>query len=125
MCHESSAGAPQEFGGAFTTTWRVLGFMLRVSLCSRPVEHIRKPCPFPAHLWPVGGSWLSVGVLVPAGLSALPSQGGLLGFHNGEELVFAESSWYVWTFLKRLWYYGLNHLRMSTWVEENLEKFMR
>ncbi|KAJ6653266.1 hypothetical protein lerEdw1_009430 [Lerista edwardsae] len=59
------------------------------------------------------------------GLSALQSQGDLLGFYNGEELVFVESSWYVWTFIKRLWYYGLNYLRMSTWVEENLEKLMR
>ncbi|XP_053125094.1 prenylcysteine oxidase 1 [Hemicordylus capensis] len=59
------------------------------------------------------------------GLSALHGHGGLLAIYNGDEFVFEESSWFVWNFLKLLWYYGLNALRMHMWVEEILDKFMR
>uniref|UniRef100_J3S9B1 Prenylcysteine oxidase 1 n=1 Tax=Crotalus adamanteus TaxID=8729 RepID=J3S9B1_CROAD len=59
------------------------------------------------------------------GLSVLQSQDGLLGIYSGEEFVFEESSWYVWTLLKLFWRYGLNPLRSYMWVEEVLEKFMR
>ncbi|NXN78782.1 PCYOX oxidase, partial [Bombycilla garrulus] len=59
------------------------------------------------------------------GLSAIPVQGGLAGVYNGEEFVFEESSWYFINLLKLLWHYGLNPLRMSMWVEDILDKFMR
>ncbi|XP_062995519.1 prenylcysteine oxidase 1 [Elgaria multicarinata webbii] len=59
------------------------------------------------------------------GLSAPLCQGGLMGVYNGDEFVFEESSWYIWNFLKLIWHYGLNALRMYMWVEEILDKFMR
>ncbi|XP_026570904.1 prenylcysteine oxidase 1 [Pseudonaja textilis] len=59
------------------------------------------------------------------GLSVPQGQDGLMGIYNGEEFVFEESSWYVWTLLKLFWRYGLNPLRIYMWVEEVLEKFMR
>ncbi|NWR96642.1 PCYOX oxidase, partial [Motacilla alba] len=45
--------------------------------------------------------------------------------YNGEEFVFEESSWSFINLLKLLWHYGLNPLRMSMWVEDILDKFMR
>ncbi|XP_062817063.1 prenylcysteine oxidase 1-like [Anolis carolinensis] len=59
------------------------------------------------------------------GLSVVQGHGGLLGIYNGEELVFEESGWTIWNFLKLLWRYGLNAIRKSMWVEETLDKFMR
>ncbi|NXC58613.1 PCYOX oxidase, partial [Aleadryas rufinucha] len=59
------------------------------------------------------------------GLSATPVQGSLKGVYNGEEFVFEESSWSFINFLKLLWHYGLNPLRVSMWVEDILDKFMR
>ncbi|RMB91028.1 hypothetical protein DUI87_32626 [Hirundo rustica rustica] len=59
------------------------------------------------------------------GLSVASSQGSLAGVYNGEEFVFEESSWSLINLLKLLWYYGLNPLRMSMWVEDILDKFMR
>ncbi|KAJ7305293.1 hypothetical protein JRQ81_011210 [Phrynocephalus forsythii] len=59
------------------------------------------------------------------GLSVSPIQDGLMGFYNGDELVFEESGWYIWNFIKLLWHYGLNALRMYLWEEEILDKFMR
>ncbi|RMB91036.1 hypothetical protein DUI87_32634 [Hirundo rustica rustica] len=59
------------------------------------------------------------------GLSVASSQGSLAGVYNGEEFVFEESSWSFINLLKLLWYYGLNPLRMSMWVEDILDKFMR
>ncbi|NXS28270.1 PCYOX oxidase, partial [Pomatostomus ruficeps] len=59
------------------------------------------------------------------GLSAASVQGSLTGVYNGEEFVFEESSWSFPNLLKRLWHYGLNPLRMSMWVEDILDKFMR
>ncbi|KAJ6653130.1 hypothetical protein lerEdw1_010092 [Lerista edwardsae] len=59
------------------------------------------------------------------GLSTPQGEGGLLGIYSGDEFVFEESGWYVWNFLKLLWNYGLNPLRMYMWVEEILDKFMR
>uniref|UniRef100_A0A8C0UA92 Prenylcysteine oxidase 1 n=1 Tax=Cyanistes caeruleus TaxID=156563 RepID=A0A8C0UA92_CYACU len=44
--------------------------------------------------------------------------------HPGE-FVFEESSWSFINLLKLLWHYGLNPLRMSMWVEDILDKFMR
>ncbi|XP_042328017.1 prenylcysteine oxidase 1 [Sceloporus undulatus] len=59
------------------------------------------------------------------GLSVPQSRNGLLGIYNGDEFVFEESSSNIWNFLKLLWYYGLNSLRMYLWVEKILDKFMR
>ncbi|NXQ59552.1 PCYOX oxidase, partial [Anthoscopus minutus] len=59
------------------------------------------------------------------GLSVVSAQGSLAGIYNGEEFVFEESSWFFLNLLKLLWYYGLNPLRMSMWVEDILDKFMR
>ncbi|NXB69861.1 PCYOX oxidase, partial [Donacobius atricapilla] len=59
------------------------------------------------------------------GLSAASTEGSLAGVYNGEEFVFEESSWYFINLLKLLWHYGLNPLRMSMWVEDILDKFMR
>ncbi|NXA75546.1 PCYOX oxidase, partial [Thryothorus ludovicianus] len=59
------------------------------------------------------------------GLPVMSGQSGLAGVYNGEEFVFEESSWSFINFLKLLWYYGLNPLRMSMWVEDVLDKFMR
>ncbi|XP_009075754.1 PREDICTED: prenylcysteine oxidase 1, partial [Acanthisitta chloris] len=59
------------------------------------------------------------------GLSVAPAQGSLAGVYNGEEFVFQESRWYLLNLLKLLWHYGLNPLRMSMWVEDILDKFMR
>uniref|UniRef100_A0A8C0UCX2 Prenylcysteine oxidase 1 n=1 Tax=Cyanistes caeruleus TaxID=156563 RepID=A0A8C0UCX2_CYACU len=59
------------------------------------------------------------------GLSVASAQGGLAGVYNGEEFVFEESSWSFINLLKLLWHYGLNPLRMSMWVEDILDKFMR
>ncbi|NXB28278.1 PCYOX oxidase, partial [Eulacestoma nigropectus] len=59
------------------------------------------------------------------GLSVASVQDSLTGVYNGEEFVFEESSWSFITLLKMLWRYGLNFLRMSMWVEDILDKFMR
>ncbi|XP_065515470.1 prenylcysteine oxidase 1 [Lathamus discolor] len=59
------------------------------------------------------------------GLSVAPGHGSLAGVYNGEEFVFEESSWYIINLFKLLWHYGLNPLRMSMWVEDILDKFMR
>ncbi|NWJ03581.1 PCYOX oxidase, partial [Crypturellus undulatus] len=59
------------------------------------------------------------------GLDVAPAYSSLLGVYNGEDFVFEESSWYIISILKRLWYYGLNPLRLNMWVEDILDKFMR
>ncbi|XP_060106866.1 prenylcysteine oxidase 1-like [Heteronotia binoei] len=59
------------------------------------------------------------------GIPGPKRQGGLMGIFNGDEFVFEESSWYIWNFIKLLWHYGLNPLRMHMWIEEILDKFMR
>ncbi|XP_053320078.1 prenylcysteine oxidase 1-like [Spea bombifrons] len=59
------------------------------------------------------------------GLSVRMRSDGLGGIYNGEEFVFQESSWFIINFVKMLWYYGLNSLRMYTWVEDMLDKFAR
>lgn len=70
-------------------------------------------------------SQVAVSAFKSTGLSVPQSQDGLMGVYSGEEFVFEESGWYVWTLLKLLWRYGLNPLRIYMWVEEVLEKFMR
>uniref|UniRef100_A0A8C3RGB0 Prenylcysteine oxidase 1 n=1 Tax=Cyanoderma ruficeps TaxID=181631 RepID=A0A8C3RGB0_9PASS len=59
------------------------------------------------------------------GLSVTSPESSLAGVYNGEEFVFEESSWSILNLLKLLWHYGLNPLRMSMWVEDILDKFMR
>ncbi|KAK2520076.1 Pcyox1 [Columba livia] len=59
------------------------------------------------------------------GLSAATLHDSLAGIYNGEEFVFEESGWYIVNLLKLLWHYGLNPLRLSMWVEDILDKFMR
>lgn len=52
----------------------------------------------------------------------LPSK---MAIFDGKELVFEESDWFIINFLKMLWRYGLNFIRMQMWVEGVLDKFMR
>lgn len=48
-----------------------------------------------------------------------------MAIFDGKELVFEESNWFIINFLRLLWRYGLNFLRMQMWVESVLDKFMR
>lgn len=48
-----------------------------------------------------------------------------MAIFNGKELVFEESDWFIINFLRFLWRYGFNFLRMQMWVESVLDKFMR
>lgn len=48
-----------------------------------------------------------------------------MAIFDGKELVFEESNWFIINFLKMLWQYGLNFIRMQMWVESVLDKFMR
>ncbi|XP_062870875.1 prenylcysteine oxidase 1-like [Trichomycterus rosablanca] len=59
------------------------------------------------------------------GLSARAEVPTKLAFFDGKELVFEESDWFIVNFLRMLWRYGLNSIRMHMWVEGILDKFMR
>ncbi|XP_069020287.1 prenylcysteine oxidase 1 isoform X2 [Embiotoca jacksoni] len=48
-----------------------------------------------------------------------------MAIFDGKELVFEESNWFIVNFLRMLWRYGFNFLRMQMWVESILDKFMR
>ncbi|KAM3599844.1 uncharacterized protein V6R79_012711 [Siganus canaliculatus] len=48
-----------------------------------------------------------------------------MAIFDGKELTFEESDWFIVNFLRMLWRYGLNFLRMQMWVEGILDKFMR
>lgn len=48
-----------------------------------------------------------------------------MAIFNGKELIFEESDWFIINFLRFLWRYGFNLLRMQMWVESILDKFMR
>lgn len=48
-----------------------------------------------------------------------------MAIFNGKELTFEESDWFIINFLRFLWRYGFNFLRMQMWVEGILDKFMR
>lgn len=48
-----------------------------------------------------------------------------MAIFNGKELTFEESDWFIINFLRFLWRYGFNFLRMQMWVESVLDKFMR
>uniref|UniRef100_A0A8C0YV44 Prenylcysteine oxidase 1 n=1 Tax=Cyprinus carpio carpio TaxID=630221 RepID=A0A8C0YV44_CYPCA len=44
---------------------------------------------------------------------------------DGKELTFEESDWFIVNFIRMLWRYGFNSIRMHMWVEGILDKFMR
>ncbi|XP_030006462.1 prenylcysteine oxidase 1 [Sphaeramia orbicularis] len=48
-----------------------------------------------------------------------------MAIFDGKELTFEESDWFIVNFLRLLWRYGFNFLRMQMWVESILDKFMR
>lgn len=48
-----------------------------------------------------------------------------MAIFDGKELVFEESDWFIINFLRLLWRYGFNFIRMQMWVESVLDKFMR
>ncbi|XP_069370361.1 prenylcysteine oxidase 1 [Paralichthys olivaceus] len=48
-----------------------------------------------------------------------------MAIFDGKELTFEESDWFIINFLRMLWQYGFNLLRMQMWVESILDKFMR
>uniref|UniRef100_UPI0037E77D5A prenylcysteine oxidase 1 n=1 Tax=Semicossyphus pulcher TaxID=241346 RepID=UPI0037E77D5A len=48
-----------------------------------------------------------------------------MAIFDGKELTFEESNWFIVNFLRMLWRYGFNFLRMQMWVESILDKFMR
>ncbi|XP_062334453.1 prenylcysteine oxidase 1 isoform X1 [Osmerus eperlanus] len=48
-----------------------------------------------------------------------------MAIFDGKELTFEESDWFIVNFLRLLWRYGFNFLRMHMWVESVLDKFMR
>ncbi|KAI4897751.1 hypothetical protein NFI96_033838 [Prochilodus magdalenae] len=59
------------------------------------------------------------------GLSTRAVVPSKMAIFDGKELAFEESDWYIVNFLRMLWRYGLNSLRMHMWVEGILDKFMR
>ncbi|XP_036450621.1 prenylcysteine oxidase-like [Colossoma macropomum] len=59
------------------------------------------------------------------GLSARADVPSKVAIFNGKELTFEESNWFIVNFLRMLWRYGLNSIRMHMWVEGILDKFMR
>lgn len=48
-----------------------------------------------------------------------------MAIFDGKELVFEESNWFIINFIRMIWQYGFNLIRMQMWVESMLEKFMR
>ncbi|KAL0965586.1 hypothetical protein UPYG_G00283250 [Umbra pygmaea] len=59
------------------------------------------------------------------GLSLRSEVPGKMAIFDGKELIFEESDWFIVNFLRLLWRYGFNFLRMQMWVESVLDKFMR
>ncbi|XP_075714625.1 prenylcysteine oxidase 1-like [Rhinoderma darwinii] len=59
------------------------------------------------------------------GLTALSLPKNQLGVYNGDEFVFQESECFLMNIINKVWKYGMNFLRLSMWVEDILEKFMR
>lgn len=59
------------------------------------------------------------------GLSARKNVPSKMAIFDGKELVFEESDWFIVNFLRMLWRYGFNFIRMQMWVESILDKFMR
>lgn len=48
-----------------------------------------------------------------------------MAIFDGKEIIYEESDWFIVNFLRMLWNYGFNSLRMKMWVEGILDKFMR
>lgn len=48
-----------------------------------------------------------------------------MAIFDGKELTFEESDWFIVNFLRLVWRYGFNFLRMQMWVEGILDRFMR
>ncbi|KAI7793038.1 prenylcysteine oxidase 1 [Triplophysa rosa] len=59
------------------------------------------------------------------GLSPQPDMPSKLAIFDGKELIYEESDWYIVNFIRMVWRYGLNFIRMPMWMEGVLEKFMR
>ncbi|KAG7322900.1 hypothetical protein KOW79_014246 [Hemibagrus wyckioides] len=59
------------------------------------------------------------------GLSVRADVPSKMAIFDGKELMFEESDWFIVNFLRMLWRYGFNALRMHMWVEGILDKFMR
>ncbi|KAJ8260883.1 hypothetical protein COCON_G00166060 [Conger conger] len=59
------------------------------------------------------------------GLSQRKDVPSKMAIFDGEQLIFHESDWFIVNFLRLLWRYGFNFLRMQMWVEGILDKFMR
>ncbi|XP_066507463.1 prenylcysteine oxidase 1 [Hoplias malabaricus] len=59
------------------------------------------------------------------GLSVRTDVPSKMAIFDGKELTFEESDWFIVNFLRMLWRYGFNSLRMHMWVEGILDKFMR
>ncbi|KAK2823721.1 hypothetical protein Q7C36_020321 [Tachysurus vachellii] len=59
------------------------------------------------------------------GLSVRTEVPSKMAIFDGTELMFEESDWFIVNFLRMLWRYGFNALRMHMYVEGLLDKFMR
>ncbi|MBN3317458.1 PCYOX oxidase, partial [Atractosteus spatula] len=59
------------------------------------------------------------------GLSQRHDVPSRMAIFDGQQLVFEESDWFIVNFLRMLWRYGFNFIRMQMWVESILDKFMR
>uniref|UniRef100_W5U6S8 Prenylcysteine oxidase 1 n=1 Tax=Ictalurus punctatus TaxID=7998 RepID=W5U6S8_ICTPU len=59
------------------------------------------------------------------GLSFRAEVPSKMAIFDGKELIFEESDWFIVNFLRMLWHYGFNAIRMHMWVEGILDKFMR
>ncbi|XP_026195340.1 prenylcysteine oxidase 1 [Anabas testudineus] len=59
------------------------------------------------------------------GLSPKKDVPSKMAIFDGNEIVFQESDWFIVNFLRMLWQYGFNFLRMQMWVESIMDKFMR
>uniref|UniRef100_A0A8C2H586 Prenylcysteine oxidase 1 n=1 Tax=Cyprinus carpio TaxID=7962 RepID=A0A8C2H586_CYPCA len=59
------------------------------------------------------------------GLSPRADVSSKVAIFDGKELTFEESDWFIVNFIRMLWRYGFNSIRMHMWVEGILDKFMR
>ncbi|MCI4388505.1 hypothetical protein PGIGA_G00086890 [Pangasianodon gigas] len=59
------------------------------------------------------------------GLSFRAGVPSKMAIFDGKGLMFEESDWFIVNFLRMLWHYGFNSLRMHMWVEGILDKVMR
>ncbi|ROI48940.1 Prenylcysteine oxidase [Anabarilius grahami] len=59
------------------------------------------------------------------GMSPRADVSSKLAIFDGKELTFEESDWFIVNFIRMLWKYGFNFIRMHMWVEGILDKFMR